>query len=168
MALCPFSQESGLIGKWYERGRLATVVIQRFLEWVLGIVDAGTGVPGLVAATPVGERHELVALPCAASGAAEAYESTSLGPDSPAEEIVSAAQRLDAQVVALSCVDPRTAGSLAGETRTIRNGLPVELRLVLRGQGARSCLRAGGMDGVWILDSFKELRESLRELLSPR
>jgi len=42
--------EAGRIGPAHEH--VATVVIRRFLEWLLGAVDVGDGAPVLVAATP--------------------------------------------------------------------------------------------------------------------
>jgi DNA-binding transcriptional MerR regulator len=65
--------ETGRVGAAHEH--LATVVIRRFLDWMLGIVDAGEGSPILLAATPAGERHELGALLSAVSGAAAGWKS---------------------------------------------------------------------------------------------
>jgi MerR family transcriptional regulator, light-induced transcriptional regulator len=100
----------GIYGPGHEH--LATVQIRRFLEWLLGTVGQDHRAPVLVTATAAGERHELGALLSAVSGAAEGWRAVFLGPDLPAEEIALAAMRLEAEVVGLSAVDPRTAEAL--------------------------------------------------------
>ena len=159
----------GTIGTAWATGRLgpahehlASVVIRRFLEWMLGTVDVGRGAPVLLAATTAGERHELGALLSAVSAAAEGWDGVFLGPDLPAEEIVAAALRLEAEVVALSCVDSQTAGSLAGEVKRIRERLPADVRLVLGGPVAISRATELAMDGVRVLASLREFRGNLR------
>jgi DNA-binding transcriptional MerR regulator/methylmalonyl-CoA mutase cobalamin-binding subunit len=152
--------ESGRVGPAHEH--LATVVIRRFLEWMLGTVDVGEGAPVLVAATPAGERHELGALLSAVSGAAEGWKGIFLGPDLPAAEVVSAALRLEAEVVTLSCVDPQTAQALPGEIAQIRERLPADVRLLVGGPLAESQEEVMRRVGVQVLHSFQELRENLR------
>ena len=154
--------ESGQFGPAHEH--LGTVVIRRFLEWMLGTVDVGGGAPVLVSATPAGEKHELGALLSAVSGAAEGWNGIFLGPDLPADEIVSAAVRLEAEVVTLSCVDPRTAQALPSEIALVRERLPADVHLVVGGPLAVSneALLAG--EGVEVLGTFEGLRKKLRDL----
>ena len=152
--------EKGRVGPAHEH--LATVVIRRFLEWMLGIVDVGDGAPVMVSATPAGEKHELGALLAAVSGAAEGWKGVFLGPDLPAEEVVAAALRLEAGVVTLSCVDPRTAEALPGEISRIRERLPADVHLVVGGPLAKAQegdLRSEGVEGLL---SFQELWQKLR------
>lgn len=152
--------ETGRVGPAHEH--LGTVVIRRFLEWMLGIVDVGDGAPVMVSATPAGEKHELGALLAAVSGAAEGWKGVFLGPDLPAEEVVVAALRLEAEVVTLSCVDPRTAEALPGEILRIRERLPADVHLVMGGplaEGMEGELRS---EGVEVLPSFQDLRQKLR------
>ncbi len=154
--------ESGRVGPAHEH--LGTVVIRRFLEWMLGTVDVGGGAPVMLSATPAGEKHELGALLSAVSGAAEGWKGIFLGPDLPAEEIVSAALRLEAEVVTLSCVDPRTAETLPSEIASIREQLPADVHLVVGGPLAVSSRVQLGGEGVEILATFEELREKLRQM----
>ncbi len=154
--------ESGRVGPAHEH--LGTVVIRRFLEWMLGTVDVSGGAPVMLSATPAGEKHELGALLSAVSGAAEGWNGIFLGPDLPAEEIVAAALRLGAEVVTLSCVDPRTAKALPSEIARVRERLPAEVRLVVGGPLAVSSQVNLGSEGVEVLASFEELREKLRDL----
>jgi DNA-binding transcriptional MerR regulator/methylmalonyl-CoA mutase cobalamin-binding subunit len=154
--------ENGRLGPAHEH--LATVTIRRFLEWMLGNVDVGENAPVLVAATPAGERHEMGALLSALSAAAEGWRSIFLGPDLPAEEIVSAALRLDAEVVALSCLDPRLAEALPKEIDGIRVRLPADVHLVVGGEQASGNPGIRSMSGVETLDDLQSLRARLREI----
>ena len=152
--------ESGRFGPSHEH--LGTVVIRRFLEWMLETANVGEGAPVMVAATPAGEKHELGALLAAVSGAAEGWKAIFLGPDLPAEEVVVAALRLEAEVVTLSCVDPRTAEALPGEILRIRERLPADVHLVVGGPLAEAQEGALSTEGVEILPTFEDLREKLR------
>jgi len=154
--------ESGQIGPAHEH--LATAAIRRFSEWMLGKVDVGNGAPAVVAATPVGERHELGALLSAVSGAAEGWKGVFLGPDLPAEEIVSAAFRLEAEVVALSCLDFRTAEDLPGEVKQLREQLSSDVHLVLGGPLAISYEEMLVGKDVEVLPTLQEFRSKLRDL----
>ena len=157
---------SGRIGPAQEH--LATVVIRRFLEWMLGTVNGGDGAPLLMAATLQGERHELGALLSALSGAAVGWKAVFLGPDLPAEEIGSAALRLEAEVVALSCLDPSRAETLPGEVRKIRECLPADVHLFVGGPIAVKKQMALVAEGLKVLQTFQELRGSLRVLAPSR
>jgi len=154
--------ESGRVGPSHEH--LGSVVIRRFLEWMLETANVGEGAPVMVAATPAGEKHELGALLAAVSGAAEGWKAIFLGPDLPAEEVVVAALRLEADVVTLSCVDPRTAEALPGEILRIRERLPADVHLVVGGPLAEAQEGALRTEGVEILPTFQDLREKLRAL----
>jgi methanogenic corrinoid protein MtbC1 len=152
--------ESGRVGPAHEH--VATVVIRRFLEWVLGIIEVSDGAPVMVAGTPAGEKHELGALLCALSGAAEGWRGVFLGPDLPSEEVASAALRLEAKVVTLSCVDPRTAQALPGELMRIRELLPTDVHLMVGGPLTVERDVAFFGEGVEIVRTLDELRERLR------
>ncbi len=154
--------EKGRIGPAHEH--LASVSIRRFLEWALGTVDEGKGAPVLLAATPAGERHELGALLSAVSGAAEGWKGIFLGPDLPAEEIVSAAIKLEVRLVALACFDPSTRQALPGEIMKIRRELPADIYLVLGGPLAVSEEEALMAEGVEVLGTLEGFRANLREL----
>ena len=152
--------ESGRVGPSHEH--LGTVVIRRFLEWMLENAGVGERAPVMVAATPAGEKHELGALLAAVSGAAEGWKAIFLGPDLPAEEVVAAALRLEAEVVTLSCVDPRIAETLPGEILRIRERLPADVHLFLGGPLAEAKEGEVGGEGIQVLSTFQELRQALR------
>jgi len=158
--------QSGRIGPAHEH--LAIVVIRGFLEWVLRTVDVGDGAPVLVGATLAGERHELGALLSVVSGAAEGWKGLFVGPDLPAEEIVSAALRLEAEVVTLSCVTLPTAQAVPREIMKIRMSLPAGVHLIVGGAMVASDEMVVRREGVSGLPTFPELRARLRKLGSSR
>lgn len=154
------SWRKGQLGPAHEH--LASVVIRRFLEWLLSTVDVGEGAPVFVAATPARERHELGALLSAVSAAAEGWRAIYLGPDLPADEIASAAGRLRAQVVGLSLVDPALSGSSRGEILALREALPRSIRLVVGGGAEILAAIQPRVENTEFMTSLTELRESLR------
>ncbi len=151
---------SGRLGPAHEH--VATVVVRRFLEWVLGAVEVVEGAPLLVAATPAGEQHELGALLSAVSAIAEGWKAVFLGPDLPAEEIVAAATRLKADVLALSCVAGQGPETLRDQVRVIRSALPSGVQMFLGGPLAMAGKDALAAEGVRVLGTFRELRSSLK------
>ena len=153
---------SGRVGPAHEH--LATVEIRRFLEWMLGTVRMREGSPVLVSGTPAGERHELGAILCAVSGAAEGWDGVYLGPDLPAEEIALAALRLEAEVVTLSCVDPNLAETFPVEIQKVRQRLPADVQLVVGGPTISGNEEVLAMEGVQVLENFHDLRAKLRML----
>jgi DNA-binding transcriptional MerR regulator/methylmalonyl-CoA mutase cobalamin-binding subunit len=158
------SWREGRLGPAHEH--LATVVVRRFLEWLLSTVEVRGEAPVLVAATPAGERHELGALLSAVTASAEGWSVFFLGPDLPSEEIAAAAQRLNAKVVALSSVDPNTAGALVGEVGRLRRRLPAEVALVLGGSSARERRDLLEQEsGVEVFEGLADFRERLRGVL---
>ena len=154
------SWRKGQLGPAHEH--LASVVIRRFLEWLLNTVDASEGAPVLVAATPAGERHELGALLSAVSAAAEGWKGVYLGPDLPASEIASAALSLDAQVVTLSLVDPALRSFFPEEIMALRRALPPSIRLVVGGPKEIMAEVEEEVDGAELMTAMAELRVSLR------
>jgi methanogenic corrinoid protein MtbC1 len=152
----------GRVGPAHEH--LANVEIRRFLEWMLGTVKMGDGAPVLVSGTTSGERHELGAILSAVSGAAEGWDSIYLGPDLPAEEIVLAALRLEAEVVTLSCVDPNISETFPVEIQKVRERLPADVQLIVGGPQVAFDPQLEGKEGVTVLKYFQELRGRLREL----
>lgn len=154
------SWRRGELGPAHEH--LASVVIRRFLEWLLDTLDVGNAGPILIAATPARERHELGALLSAVSAASEGWKAIYLGPDLPPEEIASAADRLGARVVALSLVDPALSEAFVTEISGLREALPAAVRLVVGGPVSILSALRGRVRDTELLEAMPELRENLR------
>lgn len=159
----------GAIGKGWQsddlapaQEHIASVVIRRFLEWLLSTVEVEEGVPVLLSATPAGERHEFGALLTSVTGAAEGWKSHYIGPDLPAADIARGALRLEAEVVALSIVDSGMTESAAAEIRDLRGRLPADVHLLLGGPIAEQNADVWGGEGVEVLADLEALRGQLR------
>jgi DNA-binding transcriptional MerR regulator/methylmalonyl-CoA mutase cobalamin-binding subunit len=141
---------------------LASVVIRRFLEWLLATVEVGGGAPVLMSATPSGERHEFGALLASVTGAAEGWKSHHIGPDLPSEEIAKAALQLEAEVVALSVVETSVEASVFEEIQDLRGRLPADVYLFLGGPIAQKHADEWRGEGIEVLDDLEVLRSRLR------
>jgi hypothetical protein len=75
-----------------------------------------------------------------------------------------ASLKVEAEVVALSCVDPSTAEHLPEELKKIRERLPADVRLIAGGPLVEENEELVGIDGLEALGSFQEFRLRLREL----
>ena len=159
----------GSIGGSWERGELgaaeehvASVVIRRFLEWLLNTVDSGDLGSVFVSTTPARERHEFGALLSAVTAAAAGWKAVYLGPDLPASEIVDAVTRLEAKALALSLVDPALGATFPRELAEIKESLPDSVRMVVGGPpGIINPLRQEFPD-IEFMTGLQELREVIR------
>jgi DNA-binding transcriptional MerR regulator/methylmalonyl-CoA mutase cobalamin-binding subunit len=152
------------IGEEWHEGRLhiaqehlASEVAQALLTRLVGPVAGNDGRPVMVVATLSGERHEIGALMVAALGQAEGWRVVYLGPDLPADEVVDAARRTGAQLVALSLVYEEGEG-LAARVARVRSGLPTDVDVVIGGPAATGL---HPLTGVRELGSCSELRRYL-------
>jgi methanogenic corrinoid protein MtbC1 len=141
---------------------LATAIIHRIITGALQSIPAPSGAPGLVVATPAGERHEMGALLAAASAAAEGWRITYLGADLPARDIVDAAGRTGAGAVALSVIHVTDRERLIEEIRVIRGELPASIPLLIGGRGVAAVAAELSADGIQLVDDLAGLREALR------
>jgi MerR family transcriptional regulator, light-induced transcriptional regulator len=140
---------------------LASTAAAAVLGGLVGQAATGVGpdAPGLVVATPAGDRHEIGALLVAAEAVTRGWRVTYLGADLPAAEIVRATRDTGARCVALSLIHGANGGS-AGEVAAVRAGLPEGVDVVVGGAGSTA---AGGLAGVRRLEGLTELRSYLAE-----
>ena len=163
------------VGRAWQSGRMgpstehiASVSIRRFLEWVSSVNQAGSRAPLVVTGTPAGQRHEFGALLAGLIAAYEGWRVRFLGPDLPAEEITTAAQKLGASMVALSAVHPRLDADGIAEVVAVRKGLPANVRVVVGGSGADPYHDRWVEEGIDNPASLADFRESLgRDRPSP-
>lgn len=129
------------IGSLWARGELqpgpehvATTAVRRIVEDLFLALQPGSAGPGIVVATPAGQRHELGALLAAATAAVEGWRVTYLGADLPAEDIVAAVVRTDADAVALSITTPDA--NVVEAVEELRRGVGRAFPILAGGQGA--------------------------------
>ena len=145
---------------------MASHVVRRVLEWLGDAYDPGPRAPRIVVATPAGEMHELGAMVVAAAALSEGWRTIYLGPNLPANEIASAAERSGAELVALSVVysdDNRTAEEL----RKTARALPKNVGVLVGGAAAEK-LDIGRRADVQVLSDVVGFRRELRERMRRR
>lgn len=143
---------------------LASGVVVRTLGWVMNNFDAGPDAPGVVTATPTGQRHNLGAMLAAATAAAAGWRVTYLGGELPAEEIVRAVRGTGARAVAVSVVYPPDDQETEEALRTLVDRLPPETALLAGGRSVASYRPVLEERGAAILEDFHDLRAVLEEI----
>lgn len=160
----------GEVGERWSDGRLS-VADEHLLSGVLrgllaGLLRgrAGSAGPTVLLATPAGERHELglllAGLVVADAGVGLCY----LGPDLPAADIATAAQRAGVAVVGLGLVNGANARAAAAEVRRIERALPAATEVWLGGRGAAGVAARLGATRAIVLDQVPALDDELRRL----
>ena len=157
------------IGERWNRGaltpaheHLATQAVKRVLAWLAGAFDARPDAPRVVIATPANEHHELGAMLAAAVAAGEGWRAVYLGPNLPAMDIVTAAERVSASVVALSVVYTDGEPTMV-EIRETATRLGTSTLLVIGGAAAARLERSIGVAGVRVVPDLGAFRALLRE-----
>lgn len=158
------------IGRAWQSGRMgpgtehvASVAIRRFLEWASSASTADEGGPLAVTGTPSGHRHEFGALLAGVILTYEGWRVRFLGPDLPGEEIVRAARKLGASMVALSAVHPRLDPAGVRSVLEVRRALPPDVAVVVGGAAVEAHddeWREAGIEHPGTLLAF---RDRLRE-----
>jgi len=143
---------------------MATAVLRRVLGWLLGVFEVPGATRRLVVATPPHQLHELGALLVGVSAAAEGWRVTYLGPDMPADDLVSAVEQTGAQAVALSIVYVSDDTEVAAAIRDIRAGLPASVALIIGGAASNRIGRQAEAAGALVVDTLPEFRALLRRL----
>lgn len=161
------------IGERWSRGtlrpaeeHLASAVARTFLGNLLSSDRSSEVAPTLIAATPVGQRHELGALIAAADADEEGWSTIYLGPDLPAEEIAAATQKTGAAVVALSLIYPPDDPRLPEELLRLGRLLPADVALLVGGRAAAAYDGTLDRIGAVQLEDIAELRPELDHLRS--
>jgi MerR family transcriptional regulator, light-induced transcriptional regulator len=156
------------VGEEWHAGRvsvaqehLTTVVVQRVVISVLGSLNHAKGAPVLLVSGPAGERHGMGGLLAAAVGASEGWKVVYLGPDLPASEIVAAAKAAGARAVGLSVVYVGDPESTLREIRSVREGLPGSVPLLVGGAGARGLEPSLEHPAIHVVGDLEILRRTL-------
>lgn len=118
--------------------------------------------PGILIATPAGERHAIGAALVGAGAAVEGCRVIYLGVDLPAQEIVAAAIASNVSVVALSVLYVEDRERILGELRAVRSRLPSGIPLFVGGSGALTLARELSAPGIRISGNVAELYDELR------
>lgn len=117
---------------------LASGVIRRLLDWLLGTLAPEADGPLLVLGTPAGQVHEFGALLAGIVAADSGWRVAYLGPDLPAAEFARAAEGLGASAIALSALRTGSEELVADEVGTLRKTVPEDVSIFVGGPGASS------------------------------
>jgi MerR family transcriptional regulator, light-induced transcriptional regulator len=155
--------EAGEVGPASEH--VATAVLRRFLDFLLGTFGRSEGGPVMIVGTPAGHRHEFGALLAAVVGAAEGWDVVLLGADLPAAEIAEATRRKGGLIVALSAIHPIEDPGLPEELEVLREQLPGDVEILIGGPTAGFHSATIQRLGVRYLPDLQALREHARQSL---
>jgi MerR family transcriptional regulator, light-induced transcriptional regulator len=164
--LVPLLRRIGLLWARGELGpaseHIASVVVRRFLDWLVTTQEGGSVAPMMVVGTPSGQVHEFGALLAGVTAATEGWRVMVLGPDLPGEGIAEAGVRKGAAVVALSALVPGEGDRLVREVRALRNGLPEEAVVMIGGPGAEEVRVPLEAAGVMVFEDLAGFRSAVR------
>lgn len=156
------------IGDHWEHGtmspgheHLASAVIRRVLESLANSVMPGSEAPGLVVATPTGQRHEFGALFVAAAAATQGWRVTYLGTDLPAADIAEVARRTGASGIAISLVFPADDSRVAEQLLELRAAVGPAMPILTGGRAALSYRDAVDSVGGRLVSGLEDLYASL-------
>ena len=143
---------------------LASTVVAAFVGESLRSMGGAAGaddLPRLLVGTPPGARHVIGAAMVGATAAADGWEVVFLGAELPANEIVAAAQRANADAVAISLVYVEDDARVIDELRAVSEGLPAGVPLIVGGRAALPIADELSASGILIGDTLAALRQLL-------
>jgi methanogenic corrinoid protein MtbC1 len=141
---------------------MASAVVRRVVERILGAAARDVGAPIFVVATPQGHAHEIGAILAAATAASDGWNVLYLGADLPAADIAEAATQAGARAVGLSAVYTADPDALVEELRKVHSLLRAETSLCLGGSAAGNVRAHLEPIGVTVLGSLTALQMFLR------
>lgn len=137
----------------------ASAIVRLVLGGMLRDARRDEAGPTVLATTPEGELHEFGALLAGAVAAGVGAHVVYLGPSTPAEDLVSAVARTEADAVLLSLV-ALPAAEARRRVVQIRRQLPEKVALYVGGDAAPRGPRA--VPGVSVLETFADARVAFR------
>lgn len=145
-------------------GHVATAVVRRVLDRITETATSPLASHGVVVGAPAGEVHELGAMLVAAAAAAEGWRVTFVGIGLAAEDLVEAAMKTGARVLALSLVYPPNDRGVRHELRRLGAVLPSGTTLVVGGPAASTYGVTLDQIGATRLADLAALRALLRTI----
>jgi methanogenic corrinoid protein MtbC1 len=157
------------VGALWRRGtmtpaaeHIASGVLRRFLDWLVVSLESHAPRGLVLVGTPRGQHHEFGSLLAAVVSSAAGWRVLSLGADLPAEEILRAARKTGASVIALSALYPSDEARLVEEMRVLQEGVSSAVRVLVGGPAAVESRAALEGTGVVVLGGLEDLRRVLR------
>lgn len=146
---------------------VATAVLRNVLARMTEAVQPAAGVPGIVIATPTGERHEIGAMLAAIAAAGGGWRVVYAGADLPAEDVVAAAIETEAVAVGLSVINRDEASRWGRYVAQVRQQLPPDVALILGGGATGALGVVLQRPGIVRVRDLAEFRTVLGSLATP-
>jgi len=160
-----------MTGEMWSEGRLsvahehlASAVVRSMLGsmHLPGTSDAYR--PLMVSTTPSGQLHEFGSLMVLVAASSRGWRTLYLGPNMPAEDIVSAVQDRKASAVALSIVYPADDPHLPAQLRKLRQMAPADIPILVGGRSANAYASVLDEIGAKRIGGLAQLRRELDHL----
>jgi MerR family transcriptional regulator, light-induced transcriptional regulator len=158
------------VGDRWHAGRLGpaqehvvSTAVRRVLTWLLDAYEAGADAPVLVVTTTAGEQHEFGAMLVSILGMDGGWRVNYLGPSLPASEIVRAADRLRADLVAVSAVADGSESDPVAEVAALVEALPRRVPVLVGGAFAAEHADAFDVVGARVVTALDSARQALRQ-----
>lgn len=143
--------------------RLASSLVRSFVGSMYRAYTPQESAPGIVVATPRGQRHELGATLVAATAAAEGWKVSYLGADLPIDDIAMAVLETEFDVIALSLTHPYGDPELIDRLRKLRRLIGPRRTLIVGGQATSSYSEVLDEIGALRIPRLSGLRRELAE-----
>ncbi len=159
------------IGELWAKGELtasmehfASAALRDYLAQRVQSMQLSATAPRLVVGTPMGQLHEMGAVISAALARKAGWQVTYLGPSLPAEELIHACLRNQAQVLVLSIIYPLDDVALRDDLQRLSKQLPDSLKVLVGGPNLRFYEDHLVKMNAQVITDFTAFTPALREL----
>ncbi len=142
---------------------LASDTVRAFLSARRTAYGTNPNAPVIVVTTPAGQTHEIGALMVSLLACADGWNDMYLGPNLPAEDIVSAVVNSGARALALSIVYPGDDPRIEAEFAFLQRYLPENIAVFVGGRAAAHYLPAIERIGSGYYETLAEFRDALEQ-----
>jgi DNA-binding transcriptional MerR regulator/methylmalonyl-CoA mutase cobalamin-binding subunit len=138
-------------------------IVSRLLMGLATRISPGPDAPRLVVTTPQGTHHAIGGLLATLTAAAGGWQVTFLGSDLPARDIAAAAEKLQAECVALSIIYPADTPHIHDQLRLLRRELGPDVGMLIGGRAAATYRATlAEIDAMLLLD-LGSLQQALED-----
>ncbi len=159
------------IGDYWRDGKIrilnehfATAILKNFLSGLIDNSIKSENAPRIIITTPKHQYHELGALISANIASYEGWKIYYLGTDLPAEEIIAAANQINAKAVILSIVYPSDDPGIPIELEKLHNHFKGSVDVVITGNSVKSYSKIINRINAKVANNSKELKSILQNI----
>lgn len=157
-----------LTGENWEKGtyqiaqeHMFSACVRNLLGGLVRLQRPRSGAAKLLLATPSNELHEFGILAAAMLAVENDFQVAYLGPNLPAREILSAAEKCAAQVVVLGIMKTNATPSVRQDVEQLASGLSATTELWLGGSGATDVVDGLVRKGTFVLEDLADFERHL-------